>query len=77
MYKRIDGDETSMPSGFIYSNQDGDIEGVHLDGETVDIGLQHGDRRISSEGFTAYVDDLPNLIKALQAAYHQMKGEQA
>lgn len=50
-----------------YTNLDGDIESVHLSlyGGGGEVQIRHGLDKISC----FYLSDVPNLIKALQAAY--------
>lgn len=58
--------------GFGYTNQDGDIEYVlQAPFATEQVSLKYADGEDLS---TIYTDDIPNLIKALQAAYNHAKG---
>lgn len=68
-FKRIDLDEDAEYEGFSYYNCDGYEEHVKF-GE--DIVLYIGD---DDAEYPVYVDDVPKLIKALQAAYDFKKGE--
>jgi len=65
MYKRVDV-EDEVVEGFSYRNHHGEIEIVGLDLEsTLYVSIN------SSEGDVVhlYKEDIPKLIKALQAAY--------
>lgn len=66
MYKRVDVD--SAPTrGFGYENQDGKMEGV--------VALHPGCVKLDMAGMSdrVYTEDIPNLIKSLQAIYDQLK----
>lgn len=70
MYKRVDENVSEELEGFSYLNRDGDKEVVKLICKTVVTFIPAWD----IEGSTVYTDDIPKLIKALQAAYNHQKG---
>ena len=69
VYKRIDIDEDAEYSGFSYMNGDGYEEYVEFSHDDNVLWLGN-----DVDGFPVYVDDVPNLIKALQAVYDYKKG---
>lgn len=64
MLVRVD-DVKSIPTQWGYTNEDGDLELVEFDGNLV-VHLSSSDQTMS----VVYTSDIPNLIKALQAAYN-------
>ena len=72
MFKRVDFEESDeVIEGFSYMNMDGDEERVAFDSCGIDIvDLQYYTKVPLS---AVYVDDIPKLIKALQAAYKHLK----
>lgn len=73
MYKRVDGTVLEEPSfdGFSYINKDGKEESVEINlgiFDVVSINLY------CCEKAHVYLEDIPNLIKALQATYNHIKG---
>lgn len=68
MYKKID-ETIERIEGFEYSNKFGAIERVKFLHDTVVFEDDEGD-----ELRAFYLDDIPKLIKALQAAYDYKKG---
>ena len=67
-YKHVD-DKPEIISGYAYYNQDGVEEVVHLatDDDVIEINL---DGNGTAGAVYVYKKDVPNLIKALQAAYN-------
>jgi hypothetical protein len=62
-YKAVDGGSDDTDEGFKYTNHTGDDEFVTLGvNGTVEI-------RADSEYVNIWVEDIPNLMKALKAAY--------
>jgi len=72
MIKHIDKDYDATIEGFAYTNQDGDIEEVVYDWDMVTIRYGCEDGGSCSE---IYINDIPKLIKALQAAYDYRQGK--
>lgn len=70
MLKRID-EGSEKVTGYSYENLDGRIEYVEyrFGGRFVDIYLDTGDGTGKYDKTTVCHGDIPNLIKALQAAY--------
>lgn len=71
MYKRVDIDEQESIDGFSYNNYDGDLEIVKFFG-TEAVTLVYGD---SCQVATIYIEDIPKLVKALEAAYEHIIGK--
>ena len=70
MFVRVDEADKEPIEGFSYFNLDGDEEQVALCGNCVNIVDSMFDFA------SVYVEDIPKLIKALQAAYdHIQKGK--
>jgi hypothetical protein len=67
MFKRVDAEETV--SGFSYENRHGNIECVKLGESCVQAIYEDG-----CEISLFFYEDIPKLIKALQAAYDYKKG---
>lgn len=66
MFKRVDIAANEKLEGFSYLNQDGDEESVSLpagSSNIVTISIDRGDSVV-------YKDDIPKLIKALEAVYN-------
>lgn len=61
-YKSVDGGLDDSVTGFKYTNIYNDDEFVTLGSETVEI-------KADSDRVNIWVKDIPNLIKALEAAY--------
>lgn len=70
MFVRVDTEEAKKDiEGFSYKNSDGDMEYVIAGDCTVTM-LDYLEERLSE----VYIDDIPFMIKALQAAYNRQKG---
>lgn len=71
MFKRVDNAVPEVIEGFSYMNKDGDIECVdfsYYTSESMSVDLT----TLNNSGdplSSIYISDIPNLIKALQAAY--------
>ena len=65
MYKRVDTDVPEEVIGYSYVNNDGEEEVVEIFDEAVVEITTSG-----SVGASVYTQDIPNLIKALKAAYY-------
>ena len=71
MFKRIDAKEGDTAiEGFSYMNSDDQEERVSIVGEDNIVNLEYTYEQPMS---SVYVDDIPKLIKALQAAYNHFK----
>lgn len=69
MFKFVDDGADTPISGYAYINLDGIVENVGLlNGDIVHI-------NVSGEYVAIYVNDVPKLILALQAAYDHVKGK--
>ena len=69
MFKRVDAEETDELQGFEYENQCGDKERVVLEFDGVRLTeMDDGPLCI------VFYEDIPNLIKALQAAFVHYTG---
>ena len=64
MFKRVDVEETDELQGFEYENQCGDKERVVLEFDGVKL-TEMDDGPL----YIVFYEDIPNLIKALQAAF--------
>ena len=73
MFKRVDVEkDDEVIEGFSYVNMDGDEERVaFLSNVDNVVDLQYYNRTPMSS--VVYVDDIPKLIKALQAAHKYIK----
>lgn len=70
MHKRVDIDEDDSMLGFSYQSASGGIEFVHI------LGKKHVSVENDMKSYATFcVVDIPNLIKALSAAYAHTKGE--
>lgn len=72
MYVRVDKtiSDNERIEGFSYESEDGGIETVLLEAATVNFMYEDGEQILSG----IYYEDIPNFIKALEAAYeHKMK----
>jgi len=65
-FKRIDFDDSTL-EGFSYENKSGEVEQVEINTYWATV-------RATGEKVDVYYEDIPNLIKALQAAYDHKKG---
>lgn len=73
MYQPVDEERLTKIEGFCYTNQSGDVEHVKLNVDTVTITTDE-DPDDYKDYVYIYYSDIPNLIKALQAAYdHKQK----
>lgn len=71
-YKRVDDDE--VIEGFSYLNKKGKIETVSVDNGVGAVCITVvGGEGDSQDKAWVWADDIPNLIKALQAAYDDHK----
>ena len=71
MFKRVDEDTESIElEGFSYKNNDGVLEFVLMDSFSVSFRDAHG---YAVSG--VHYEDIPNMIKALQAAYDDHQEE--
>lgn len=70
MFKRVDDSAANPIRGFSYVSKSRIQEGVRLDDSTVEIIYVENEGPNSS----IYYEDIPLLIKALQAAYDYKKG---
>ena len=68
MIKHID--EPDVITGFAYTNKDGDTESVVYDWDMVSICID-----VDIPLSAIYIEDIPSLIKALQAAYDYKQGK--
>lgn len=68
MFRNVDASREEGLEGYSYFNKHGDLEYVKLgiEGRTVEI---LGDE---DEGAAIYKEDIPKLIKALEAAYSHL-----
>lgn len=71
-FKRVDDSEVTKIEGFVYKNQDGDDECVCID-DPLTVNLMYPCNLNSMSSI--YYGDIPNLIKALQAAYDYHRSE--
>ena len=71
MYKRVDGIEDYVIEGFSYMNQDDIEEYVSVDFHNSSLVLITLD---NSPEVAVHLEDIPNLIKALQSTYNHVKG---
>ena len=71
MYVRVDEVSDDEPiQGFSYESEKGGIEVVSLEDTTVNFMYEDGEQILAG----IYYEDIPKLIKALEAAYeHKMK----
>lgn len=69
MFKRVDVEETDEVQGFEYQNQCGDRERVVLEFDGVRL-TEYDNGPLS----IVFYEDIPNLIKALSAAFVHYKG---
>ena len=69
MFKRVDVEETDELQGFEYENQCGDKERVVLEFDGVRL-----TERDDGPLYIVFYEDIPNLIKALQAAFVHYTG---
>ena len=67
MFKRVDIDSNEKLEGFSYLNQDGDEETVSLP-----VGPSNVITLLFTDGEKVYIykEDIPKLIKALEAVYN-------
>ena len=71
MYKRVDCESEDIIEGFSYLNLYGEEEFVGMDRDDSTIKIE-----VDGEHIYIYDQDIPKLIKALQAAYdYKMKGD--
>lgn len=71
MFVRVDVEEQDEIEGFCYQAANGVFERVRLDSNQVFSIKDNDDCDVT--GF--YIEDIPNLIKALQAAYDHVNKE--
>lgn len=60
----VDREDNGKIMEFCYENKDGDTETVTVNVNNTKVAITDG-----SDEYLVYVDDIPNLIKALRAAY--------
>lgn len=71
MFKKIDGSGEQELEGFSYINKHGDEEAVSFEEDTVYLMYVANSDALS----VIYLEDIPKLIKALQAAYDYKRSE--
>lgn len=70
-FKSVDGDDDMTLMGFKYTNRQEEFEYVIFDKEICKISPdEDGGSRYT---FQVYTEDIPKLVKALQAAYDQYR----
>jgi hypothetical protein len=68
MYVMVDdSDAQAVVEGFMYTNDDGDLEGVSIHENCLALSIGYADEN-AGQRFTVYGRDVPKMIRALQSA---------
>lgn len=74
-FKRVDSISNEPLEGFSYLNQNGHEEAVRMEKGSPLAKITYAKADLNSTYFNVYYKDIPNLVKALTAAYEQEMGE--